>query len=494
MRFDRSDGVFCHVTSLPGAYGIGDLGEGARDFLSFLGDADVDHWQICPIGPTLSVAGESPYQSPSAFAGNPLFVDPEGLVDDGWLDEGDLRPVPDFPTDRVDYDAVREYKLPLLRTAFEQFEERATEEDRAALGAFREREPWLADYALFRALSDARPEDVWTEWPAPLRTRDPDALAEAREEHAAEVRFRAFVQWTFDRQWHDLRAVAADEGVSIVGDVPIYVALDSADVWASPEAFRLDEGNRPTAVAGVPPNAGDSGQRWGNPLYDWDWIERTEFDWWRRRVSRLFELVDEARLDHFKGFHEFWAIPEDADSPAEGKWVEGPGAALFDALERDHGDLPFVAEDLGFLDAGAVGLRERLGLPGMRVPHYADWCEEGHMYQPMHYPRDSVGYTATHDTDTTVGYYESMDPAHRDCLHYNLGVDGSEIAWSMIDAVWGSNAVLALTTPQELLGLGSEARLNTPGTAEGNWNWRFRDGALDDVTERLARITDRHVR
>lgn len=497
MRFDRSDGVFCHVTSLPGPYGIGDLGDGAAAFCSFLGEAEVDYWQVCPLGPTSSAAGESPYQSPSAFAGNPLLIDPAGLVDDGWLDPSDLEPLPEFPTDRVDYDAVREYKLPLLRTAFERFDGTstpATEEARAAIDAFRDREPWVADYALFRALSDARPEDTWVEWPEPLRTRDPDALRRAREDHAETVRYHEFVQWTFDRQWADLRATAAEEGVAIVGDVPIYVALDSADVWADRDAFLVDEDGAPEAVAGVPPNPGDDGQRWGNPLYDWDRIERAEFDWWRRRVDRLFDLVDEARLDHFKGFHEFWAIPAEADSPAAGEWVEGPGAALFEALERDHGDLSFVAEDLGFLDAGAVDLRERLGFPGMRVPHYADWCEEGHMYQPMNYPRDSVGYTATHDTDTTVGYYESMDAGHRDCLHYNLGVDGSEIAWSMIDAVWGSNAVLALTTPQDLLSLGSEARLNTPGTAEGNWRWRFREGALDDVTERLARITDRHVR
>ena len=491
VNFDRSSGVLCHVTSLPGPHGIGDLGPAAHDFLDALDAADQTHWQVLPLGPTRAAHGDSPYASPSTFAGNPLLVSLERLVERGWLDPLDP---PAFPTDEVAYDRVRSFKTDALRRAHEGFEAHASEAARAGLAAFREAEDWLDDYALYAALADHFDGEPWSEWPAELRERDPDALEAARDDLASEVAYHEFVQFCFDEQWTALREAAAARGIEILGDLPIYVALDSADVWADREAFLVDEDGQPEAVAGVPPNPGDDGQRWGNPLYDWDWIERTEFDWWRRRVSRLFDLVDEARLDHFKGFHEFWAIPAEADSPAAGEWREGPGEALFAALERDHGDLPFVAEDLGFLDAGAVGLRERLGFPGMRVPHYADWCEEGHMYQPMHYPRDSVGYTSTHDTDTTVGYYESMDPEHRDCLHYNLGVDGSEVAWSMIDAVWGSNAVLAFTTPQDLLSLGSDARLNTPGTAEGNWRWRFEDGALDGVADRLARVTDRHVR
>ena len=491
VNFDRSSGVLCHVTSLPGPHGIGDLGPAAHDFLDALDAADQTHWQVLPLGPTRAAHGDSPYASPSTFAGNPLLVSLERLVERGWLDPLDP---PAFPTDEVAYDRVRSFKTDALRRAHEGFEAHASEAARADLAAFREAEDWLDDYALYAALADHFDGEPWSEWPAELRERDPDALEAARDDLASEVAYHEFVQFCFDEQWTALREAAAARGIEILGDLPIYVALDSADVWADREAFLVDEDGRPEAVAGVPPNPGDDGQRWGNPLYDWDYVERTEFDWWRRRVSRLFDLVDEARLDHFKGFHEFWAIPAEADSPAAGEWREGPGEALFAALERDHGDLPFVAEDLGFLDAGAVGLRERLGFPGMRVPHYADWCEEGHMYQPMHYPRDSVGYTSTHDTDTTVGYYESMDPEHRDCLHYNLGVDGSEVAWSMIDAVWGSNAVLAFTTPQDLLSLGSDARLNTPGTAEGNWRWRFEDGALDGVADRLARVTDRHVR
>ena len=499
MRFDRSDGVFCHVTSLPGPHGIGDLGDGAAAFLSFLGDAEVDHWQICPLGPTMDSAGESPYQSPSAFAGNPLLVDLHGLVADGWLDEDDLEPVPEFPKDRVDYDAVREYKLPLLRTAFERFDA-ADPEDRGAIGgadidAFREREPWLGDYALFRAISAARPEGTWAEWPEPLRTRDPEALAAARERHAEAIRFREFVQWTFDRQWRNLREVAADEGVAIVGDVPIYVALDSADVWANPEAFRLDEENRPTAVAGVPPNPGDDGQRWGNPLYDWDRLAQRDYDWWMARFRRLFDLADVARLDHFLGFVKYWAIPADGE-PADGEWRAGPGRDLFEAVEREFGQAPFIAEDLGFGEPAMDELMAEFGFPGMRVPQYADWCAEGDQYQPMHYPEGVVGYTSTHDTDTWVGYFENLPERQRDCFRYNVGADGDRaVEWEIIDEVWGSEAVLAMTTMQDLLGLDSGARFNEPGTLEGNWEWRVRREALaGDIADRLWELGGRHIR
>ncbi|MFD1572467.1 4-alpha-glucanotransferase [Halorubrum laminariae] len=496
MRFDRSGGVFCHLTSLPGDHGIGDLGDGASAFLSFLGDADIDHWQICPIGPTLSGAGESPYQSPSAFAGNHLLIDLHGLVDDGWLDENDLEPSPDFPEDRVEYDAVREYKLPLLRTAFKRFEESASASGRRDVEAFREREPWLDDYALFRAISASRPEATWTEWPADLRTREPDALSAARERHADEVRYREFVQWTFDRQWRDLREVADAEGVSIVGDVPIYVALDSADVWANPEAFRLDEGGRPTAVAGVPPNPGDDGQRWGNPVYDWDRLAERDYDWWIARFRRLFELADVARLDHFLGFVRYWEIPADSDDPADGEWRDGPGRDLFETVERELGEAPFIAEDLGFEDPEMDELLHEFEFPGMRVPQYADWCTEGNRYQPMHYPESVVGYTSTHDTDTWVGYYDDLPGEQRECFRYNVGADGDRaVEWEIIEEVWRSEAVLAMTTVQDLLGLGSDARFNEPGTVDGNWEWRVSREALDDeITDRLWELAGKHVR
>ena len=328
-----------------------------------------------------------------------------------------------------------------------------------------------------------------------MKTRDPDALADARAEYADEIRYREFVQFCFDEQWRALADYADEKGITLVGDLPIYVALDSADVWAAPEAFDLTESNEPAVVAGVPPNPDDAGQRWGNPLYDWETLREDGYGWWLDRLRRLFDLVDVTRIDHFKGFDEFWAIDADSDDPGDGEWRDAPGHDFFETVERELGDLPFIVEDLGFLDASLVDLRDRFAFPGMRVPQYADWCREGDMYQPMHYPESSVAYTSTHDTDTFVGYYRDLDDRTRDCLHYNIGADGSEIHWSIIDAVWNSASVLAFTTTQDLLGLGSDARFNTPGTQTGNWEWRVtREGLDDGVADRLASLTDLHIR
>ena len=496
MRFDRRSGVFLHVTSLPGRHGIGDLGDGAVDFLEFLDRADQSLWQVCPLGPTTAAAGHSPYQTLSGFAGEPLLIDLDDLGDRGYLDDGELEPPAGVSATETAYDAVREFKRDRLRTAFERFRDHPADGDRNAFETFRERESdWLADYTLFAALRERHDGAAWTDWPAPVRRRDPEALVDAREELATEVEFRVFCQWLFDEQWRRLREAAHDRGIEIVGDLPIYVAFDSADVWAAPEAFLLDDDGTPSAVAGVPPNPGDDGQRWGNPLYDWDRLADRGYDWWLGRLRRLFDLVDVTRIDHFKGFDEFWAIPADADDPAAGEWRDGPGADFFQTVERELGDLPFLAEDLGFLDQSTVALRDRFGFPGMRVPQYADWCTEGDRYQPMHYPADSVGYTSTHDTDTFAGYYADLPGDQRDCLHYNLGSDGEEVTWDVIEAVWNSEAGLAITTVQDLLGLGSEARFNTPGTAEGNWRWRVTAEQLDGaVADRLARITDATLR
>ncbi|WP_424000386.1 4-alpha-glucanotransferase [Haloarcula salina] len=496
MRFQRQSGVFLHHTSLPSPHGIGDLGSGARAFVDFLDRADQSLWQFCPLGPTSSVHGNSPYQSASAFAGNPLLVDLRDLVDRGYLDDAAVEPPADLSDHQVRYDRVTEFKTARLRSAFEGFEERASDADQDAFERFRERESgWLEDYALFTALKSAFDDAAWVEWPDDVQTRDPDAMARYREELADEVRYHAFVQWCFDEQWRDLADYAHERGVGLVGDLPIYVGFDSADVWANPEVFRLGDDRRPTEVAGVPPNTGDEGQRWGNPVYDWDALREDDYGWWLDRFERLFDLVDIARIDHFKGFDEFWSIPAEADDPAAGQWRDGPGAQFFEAVEAELGDLPFLVEDLGFLDEGIVALRDRFDFPGMRVPQYADWCEEGHMYQPMHYPEQSVGYTSTHDTDTVVGYYRDLSDRQRDCLHYNLGTDGSEIHWDLIEAVWNSNAGVAMTTVQDLLGLGSDARFNVPGTATGNWQWRVTEDGLDaDIAERLRQVTDRTIR
>ncbi|WP_123539381.1 4-alpha-glucanotransferase [Halosimplex salinum] len=491
MQQERRSGVFLHLTSLPGPHGIGDLGDGARQFLDFLDRADQSLWQFCPVGPTSEAYGHSPYGSSSAFAGNPLLVDLTDLAERGYLDESDLDGPADSDPSEVDYATVAPSKRDRLREAYESFAADAPESDRAAFEAFRERESnWLDDYALFAALKAAHDGAPWTDWPTDLASRDPEALAEARESHADAVGYHEFVQWTFDRQWRALRDDAAERGVELVGDLPIYVALDSADVWANQDVFQLDGAGDPTAVAGVPPNPGDDGQRWGNPVYDWDALREDDFGWWLDRLDRLLELVDVARIDHFKAFDEFWAIPAGADDPAAGEWRPGPGAEFFEAVRDDQGGLPFVVEDLGFVDESMVALRDRFEFPGMVVPHYADWCSEGDRYKPVNYPRQSVAYTSTHDTDTAVGYYESLPEDQRDCLHYALATDGDRIAWDLIEAVWDSESVLALTTMPDLLELGSEARFNTPGTAEGNWRWRVTTDQLDpDIADELAGIT-----
>ena len=490
MEFERTSGVFLHLTSLPGPHGIGDLGDGAREFLSFLETAEQQYWQFCPLGPTSAAHGNSPYQSFSAFAGTPLLISLDRLADDGWLTDDDLEPVPDFDSHAVEYERVAEYKREKLRTAHERFRKTATEDDHAALDEFRETEPWVEDYALFRALKRKHGGGSWIEWPEPIRTRQADALDDAREELSEEIEYRMLVQYWFDTQWKAFKADAEEAGIKLVGDVPIYVGLDSADVWASPEAFQLDENNRPTAVAGVPPNSGDSGQKWGNPLYDWGTLADNDYDWWARRLDRLFEQVDVTRLDHFQGFLEYWAIPTHADSAAEGEWRDGPAYDFFETIGDRLGELPFIAEDLGFPDAELNALMDEFGFPGMRVPQYADWCQDGNAHQPMNYPKNAVGYTSTHDTNTFQGYYNGLGDRQRECLHYNLDADGSEINWSMIEAVWRSDAVFAFTTMQDLLALDSHARFNTPGTAEGNWTWRVTsDGLSEDIANKLGTMT-----
>jgi 4-alpha-glucanotransferase len=494
MQFDRAAGVLLHVTALPGPDGVGTLGAPAHAFLDWLDRAGASAWQFCPLGPTSGIHGDSPYQSFSAFAGNPALVDLDRLVETGWLPADALDDRPAFDPHRVEFDRVKAYTDEKLRVAYEAFDDRATADEREAFEAFRDRErDWLENYALYDVLKQEH-EVAWTDWPADLRTRDADALAAVREAHADALRYRAFRQFCFDRQWRDLRDAADERGIDLVGDVPIYVAADSADVWANPGAFQLDDENRPAAVAGVPPDL-DSGQRWGNPLYDWDALAEADYDWWVRRFRRLYDLVDVVRIDHFKGFERYWAIPADADDPAAGEWREGPGEALFETVADRLGTFRAIAEDLGHLTPELHALREAVGVPGMRVAQYADWCTEDHLYQPHTYPEDSVGYTATHDTNTTVGWYRGLDDRQRDCLHRSLDTAGEEIHWDLLNAVWKSDAELAVTPLQDVLGLGSEARFNTPGTLGGNWDWRVTWEGLDDgVADRLCSVTEYHDR
>lgn len=479
-----------HLSSLPGPHGIGDLGTGAWQFLEFLAEAEQSLWQVCPINPTQSVHDHSPYTAPSAFAGNPLFVDLTALADRGYLDETSLEDPPGDPR-HVEYDRVETFKRERLHTAFETFEATADDDERAAFEAFRERESdWLGEYALFAALKEQHDHQPWPEWPADLAHRDSDALAAARDSHTERIRYHAFVQWLFDEQWRELRAEATERGIDFIGDLPIYVAWDSADIWANPELFELTSAGEPAAVAGVPPTPGDEGQAWGMPVYDWDAIAATDYEWWIDRLERLYSLVDVVRIDHFKAFDEYWAVPAETDDVSAGEWRPGPDAAFFETVRAELGELPFIAEDLGFMDESMFALRDRFDLPGMRVAQYADWCQPGHMYKPITYPENCAAYTSTHDTDTTVGFYESMSAEQRECLIEALATDGESIAWDLIEAVWNSDANVAMTTVQDLLELGSEARFNTPGSREGNWTWRVTAEELDDeLAGRLAAVT-----
>ena len=503
----RRSGILLHPTSLPGRFGIGELGPEAHRFADFLADAGQGLWQVLPLGPT--GYGDSPYQCFSAFAGNPLLISLEALVEEGWLEAADLEEVPAFPQDTVDYDAVGAFKLPLLDRAFRRFEAEAEPADRAAFEAFRAANAsWLDDYALYMAVKQAHDGAEWKQWDQGIARRRPDAVARWRKEQAEAVRARAFGQHVFFSQWQRLKDHCRERDVAIMGDIPIFVARDSSDVWAHPELFQLEADGTPSFVAGVPPDYfSATGQLWGNPLYRWDEMARTGYAWWIERFRAALRLVDLVRLDHFRGFEAYWEIPAGEETAVEGRWVKGPGAALFEALREALGDLPIVAENLGVITPEVENLRERFGFPGMAILQFAFGRDpEGAQFQPHNYPRNRVVYTGTHDNDTTVGWWTSSGQAdstrtddevkdeHERALAY-LDAEGREIHWAFIRAALASVADTAIVPLQDVLGLGSEARMNLPGRASGNWRWRFAEGSLtDEVRDRLKRLAELYGR
>jgi len=503
----RRSGILLHPTSLPGRYGIGELGPEAHRFVDFLSGAGQRLWQVLPLGPT--GYGDSPYQCFSAFAGNPLLVSLDALVEDGWLRAEDLAPAPEFAADSVDYDAVAAFKLPLLDRAFRRFETEAEPADRAAFDAFREANAsWLDDYALYMAVKEAQGGTEWTEWEEDIARRRPEALARWREERAGAVRARAFGQYLFFLQWQRLRERCRERDVALMGDIPIFVARDSADVWSHPQLFQLDEHGRPRVVAGVPPDYfSATGQLWGNPLYDWEEMARTGYGWWIERFRAALGLVDLVRLDHFRGFEAHWEIPAGEETAVNGQWVKGPGAALFEALREALGDLPIVAENLGVITPEVEQLRERFGFPGMAILQFAFGRDpEAGEFLPHNYPRNRVVYTGTHDNDTTVGWWttsgagdstrgaEEVREERERALQY-LDAEGREIHWAFIRAALASVADMAIVPLQDVLGLGSEARMNLPGRARGNWRWRFSPESLTDgIRDRLKRMAELYGR
>jgi 4-alpha-glucanotransferase len=504
----RSSGVLLHPTSLPGRFGIGDLGPAAVAFLDFLQSARQSIWQVLPLGPT--GYGDSPYQAFSAFAGNPLLISPDLLREQGLLAGADLDALPALPEGRVDYGQAVTAKTTLLRKAWETFRAEASAEDRKAFEDFRGRHAsWVEDYALYRTLKDGHGGDSWDQWRAPLRDREPAALAEARERHADEVGAHAFWQHLFFGQWSALREAARARGIRVMGDVPIFVSHDSSDVWQHRALFKLDESGRPAVIAGVPPDYfSATGQCWGNPHYRWDAMEKDGFAWWLERFRATFELVDLVRLDHFRGFVAAWEVPGGDETAVNGRWEPGPGARLFDAARRELGeDLPFVAENLGLITPDVEELREQFGLAGMAILQFAFGdLKSDNPFLPHNYPRRVLAYTGTHDNDTTMGWWKAeagegntQDAAtlqkERAFAARYLDSDGSEIHWDFVRAAWSSVAETAIAPAQDLLGLGSGARMNLPGAPTGNWAWRLLPGQPDPaVAERLRELTELYGR
>jgi 4-alpha-glucanotransferase len=506
LSFPRASGVLLHPTSLPGAYGVGDLGGEARAFADFLADAGQTLWQVLPLGPT--GYGDSPYQCFSAFAGNTLLVSPERLFEDGLLDRADLDSAPRLPVDRVDFGEAIKFKNRLLTRAFDNFGRAPSAALRAEFEAFRRREAaWLADYALFRALKDARGGASWNVWEPPLMRRERVALAEARESLRERIGAHEFSQFLFFRQWAALRDYCRGRGIEIVGDIPVFVAYDSADVWASRHLFKLDEDARPRVVAGVPPDYfSATGQLWGNPIYEWDAKRSEVIDWWVERIRATLSLVDIVRVDHFRGFAASWEVPAGDRTAERGRWVEVPGRELFSAIRRELPALPIIAEDLGVITPDVDELRDEFAFPGMRVLQFAFGGDSANRDLPHNYHPNVVVYTGTHDNDTTVGWFRSdagkdstRDAAQiarerKFCLDY-LNTDGAQIHWDFIRAALASVAATAIIPLQDVLGLDSRARMNLPASTEGNWAWRYERAALTaEIGGRLRKLTELYGR
>ena len=486
---ERSAGVLLHPTSFPGRFGIGDLGPPADRFLAWAQAAGQRWWQILPLGPP--ARGQSPYTAYSAFAGNPLLISPDLLRRRGLLTDEDLSDAPDFPADRVDFNRVAPWKERLLRRSWRHVRQLANATLDDALREFSqapEQATWLDDWALFAALHAHHGGRSWWRWPGDLAARDTSALIAARRELAEEIAYQRYVQFLFASQWRQLADAAHRRGLRILGDLPIYVALDSADAWAHRELFDLDDAGRPRAVAGVPPDYfSDDGQLWGNPLYRWDRMADDGFSWWVERLAANLRWCDALRLDHFRGFEAYWRVPADAETAAAGDWAPGPGKALFDALEKALGPLPLIAEDLGDITPEVESLRRELGLPGMKILQFAFNSDDSE-HLPHHHEPATVVYTGTHDNQTSAGWAEHLDPDSARRLRLHTGAEGEpgDIAWSLIRTAYLSPAETAIVPIQDVLGLGNEARMNVPAVAEGHWTWRL-DG--DQLTaEHAARL------
>lgn len=490
--FERSSGILFHPTSLPGKYGIGTLGKEAYAFIDFLKKSRQKLWQIFPLGPT--GYGDSPYQSFSSFAGNPYLIDFDLLIEAHLLSEEDLRDV--FFGDNeeyIDYGAIYNQKYPLLRKAYENFKSSDNHEMKENLEHFkRENASWLNDYSLYISLKNHFNGLPWNEWAHDIKNREHGAMEHYRNELADDIEYHNFIQFLFFKQWGDVKRYANENGIKIIGDIPIFVAADSSDAWANPEIFLFDEERKPVKVAGVPPDYfSATGQLWGNPLYNWQKLKETNYSWWVERVRANLSTCDIIRIDHFRGFEAYWAVPYGDDTAINGQWEPGPGIDLFNAIKSQLGELPIIAEDLGLMTQGVIDLREATGFPGMKILGFAFDSGEENDYLPHTYTKNCVVYTGTHDNDTLIGWFQKAKEEDRQFARdYLNSRSDDEIHWDAIRGAWSSVANMAISPVQDFLGLGSEARINTPGVAAGNWQWRLKHGVLtDELAERIAKLT-----
>ena len=497
MSFPRSTGILLHPTSLPSLGGIGDFGPAAYEFIDFLTAGRQSLWQVLPLGPV--GYGNSPYSSISAFAGSPLLISLERLADHGWIEKSRLAALPDGVSS-INYEEVSAAKLPLVSEAATNFLRNGAGHARERFEHFcRENSWWLEGYVLFESLR-RRYQKAWNEWPRELARRDPAAMQCASREFTDELQVGRVIQFAFFEQWKALRQYCAARSIRIIGDIAIFVNYDSADVWTHPDLFWLDENLEPTVVSGVPPDAfSETGQRWGNPLYRWDELKARDYDWWIQRVRWAHEMCDLLRIDHFRGFESYWEIPAHEPTAVHGRWVQGPKDDFFHAVRNALGTLPFIAEDLGMITEEVHALRERLQIPGMRVLQFGFDNPGAHIYLPHRFEKNTVVYTGTHDNDTTVGWWKSaaMENVRNQAQAYFGPLDQRGVHWAFVRAAQSSVADLCVIPLQDVLGLGSEARMNTPSRMHGNWTWRYQPGVLTgeiaEALARLAEVTDRLV-